>query len=257
MKFNSKAKPVNRRILITAAFILIGIAISLTSTIPITFKSKEMIRKRFPPVPPFKSRKELGQILEEEGLTNGAELGVQRGRFAKIILDKWKSAKLYVLVDLWAKQDNYIDWSNQENKTHHIYKLETLKRVQRHSERGVNVVVCQDYTTVCAEKFKDNYFDFIYVDARHDYKGAKKDIETWWPLLKYGGIMAGHDYVTNDDGPSKMNQNWTVNYDGTIDKSGRAVKGAVDDFMEPRNLQITVSYRERAWNTWAVRKQYE
>jgi hypothetical protein len=29
------------------------------------------------------------------------------------------------------------------------------------------------------------------VDARHDYCGAKEDIELYWPKLREGGIMAG------------------------------------------------------------------
>lgn len=255
MKFIKKAVPNNRRISNTVLPSLVFCLVCLFS-INLHMQHRQC-RKRFPPVRTFKSRREIGDILQEEGLKYGVELGVQRGRFAKTILDRWSSAKVYVLVDLWAKQTNYLDLSNKENETHHLYKLETMKRVQHHSARGVKIVVCQDYTTNCAKRFKRNYFDFVYVDARHDYKGAKMDMETWWPLLKYGGIMAGHDYVTNDDGPSKMNQNWTVNYDGTIEQSGRAVKGAVDDFMTPRNQQITVGYRESAWNTWAVRKQYE
>ena len=42
----------------------------------------------------------------------------------------------------------------------------------------------------------DESFDFIYVDARYDYPGVKEDLETWWPKLKQGGIMAGDDYLT-------------------------------------------------------------
>ena len=35
-------------------------------------------------------------------------------------------------------------------------------------------------------------------------------------------MFAGHDYVSNDDGPMQSGENWTVNYDGTIDPwSGR------------------------------------
>jgi hypothetical protein len=59
-----------------------------------------------------------------------------------------------------------------------------------------------------------------------------------------------------------------LNFDGSIDKSGRVVKGAVDDFfgglsitpyVSPPELQrcprqVTVTYRESAWNTWMVVK---
>lgn len=51
-------------------------------------------------------------------------------------------------------------------------------------------------------------------------------------------------------------QDWTTNFDGTKDLTGRVVKGAVDDYFASRRCprQVVVAYREEAWNTWAVRK---
>lgn len=35
--------------------------------------------------------------------------------------------------------------------------------------------------------------DMVFVDGDHSYEGAKRDIETWWPRLKDGGLLCGHD----------------------------------------------------------------
>jgi hypothetical protein len=80
------------------------------------------------------------------------------------------------------------------------------------------------------------------------------DIEAYWPKLKVGGIMAGHDYVTQDDGPEQGGQDWTTNFDGTKDETRTVVKGAVDAFAALVCRQVTVSYREDSWNSWAMRK---
>jgi predicted O-methyltransferase YrrM len=42
--------------------------------------------------------------------------------------------------------------------------------------------------------FEDEFFDLIYIDADHKYKSVKEDIQSWYPKLKFGGIIAGHDY---------------------------------------------------------------
>lgn len=84
--------------------------------------------------------------------------------------------------------------------------------------------------------------------------GCTRDLVKWWPKLKKGGIFAGHDYVTQDDGPAQTRQDWTTNFDGTKDESGTVVKGAVDKFATEVCRQVTVSYRESGWNTWAMRK---
>lgn len=228
----------------------------LVSHTPISSKKIEATY-RTKPIPTFKTRFDLGGILEDEGFETGVELGVQKGLFAERLLSKWTNAKLYVLVDLWANQKNYLDGSNVVNAQHINYKQQALNRTMKFQARGTTIEVCQDYTTNCAKKyFGVPQFDFIYVDARHDYKGVLQDLENWWPVLKPGGIMAGHDYVTNDDGPMQSRQNWTVNFDGTVDPTGRAVKGAVDDFMMAKQLQLVVTYREPRWNTWAVRKPF-
>jgi len=39
---------------------------------------------------------------------------------------------------------------------------------------------------------------FVFVDADHSYEGVKADIEAWRPLIVPGGILAGHDYDSND-----------------------------------------------------------
>ena len=41
---------------------------------------------------------------------------------------------------------------------------------------------------------EDNYFDFIYIDAEHDYNSVLNDIKISLPKLKKQGIMCGHDF---------------------------------------------------------------
>lgn len=64
------------------------------------------------PVPVFETRNDIGTILESENFVSGVELGVQRGFFSAEVLKRWLRCREYVLVDLWAKQDNYFDGAN-------------------------------------------------------------------------------------------------------------------------------------------------
>jgi hypothetical protein len=48
-----------------------------------------------------------------------------------------------------------------------------------------------------AKLFDDRSIDFVFIDASHEYQDVKNDICAWFPKVKRGGILAGHDYDDN------------------------------------------------------------
>ena len=202
------------------------------------------------PIPVIDSRDELGRIAEEEGFRIGAELGVKEGNFANTTLHQWKSCHKYVLVDIWAPQVAYSDRANRGQAAQEAVYHAALNTTRHHRRK---IEVCRNFTTSCAELYADNYFDYIYVDARHDRQGVGLDLHAWWPKLRPGGIMAGDDYRT---APGKMSgQAWDLNADGTKDPQKLAVKGAVDDFSREVCRQILrFAGSHPDFPNWALRK---
>lgn len=45
-----------------------------------------------------------------------------------------------------------------------------------------------------AELFADGSLDGVFIDAAHDYESVVRDLAAWYPKVKPGGIIAGHDY---------------------------------------------------------------
>lgn len=43
--------------------------------------------------------------------------------------------------------------------------------------------------------YKDESLDFVFIDGAHDYDNVKNDVNAWYPKVKNGGIIAGHDYT--------------------------------------------------------------
>ena len=46
-----------------------------------------------------------------------------------------------------------------------------------------------------SKQFKDESLDVVFIDASHEYKDVLDDIKHWYPKIKKGGIISGHDYV--------------------------------------------------------------
>lgn len=60
------------------------------------------------------------------------------------------------------------------------------------------LVVFRHFSKDAARLIPDGELDYVYLDARHDYEGVMGDLERYYPKVRTGGILAGHDFVDND-----------------------------------------------------------
>jgi hypothetical protein len=49
-------------------------------------------------------------------------------------------------------------------------------------------------SVLVAQQIPDNWLDFVFIDADHDYESVKADIEAWEPKVVPMGWIGGHDY---------------------------------------------------------------
>ena len=201
------------------------------------------------PIPPMPRRTDIAEYLEKETFTIGAEVGVQAGEFAKSTLDNWPSCKLYYLIDVWKHQPkNYLAQSNVPDSEHEKFYEKTIKLLDSYASK---IKILRTYSTDAAKLIPDNSLDYVYIDARHDYCGVTEDLHSYWPKVRSGGIIAGHDFVTVAE--TRVNvphEEWSVCENGT--RIEGAVKGAVLQFAQDKHLQVLVTYTE--WPSWIIRK---
>jgi predicted O-methyltransferase YrrM len=108
-------------------------------------------------------------------------------------------------VDLWAPLENYFDGANVNQDM----QDSIMKQALAGTAQWRNIIsVCRNFTALCAPLYADASFDFVYVDARHDRQGVTEDLTTWWPKIRPGGLMCGHDFVTQNEGPAQHGERW-------------------------------------------------
>lgn len=171
------------------------------------------------------SRLKLLEMMPKKAVC--AEIGVWRGQFSKIILDKTKPEMLH-LIDPWVwdldksqkiPYNNYIantKFAKNQKGMDEIYKYVCKKfqhnrRVVIHRQKSENAVIL----------FNDGKFDWIYIDGCHKYEYVKKDLELYYAKVKAGGFITGDDYE------------WGKQYK-------LPVKRAVQDFLNDENFDVTL-----------------
>lgn len=125
-------------------------------------------------------RQKLLQLLPKGGTV--AELGVANGDYTVQIQDISAPEKLH-LIDIWQ--------SERYNET-------LFNNVCSKFSAGLSagkVQIHRKLSTEAAGDFPDHYFDWIYIDTSHCYKGTKAELELYASKIKPGGIIAGHDYT--------------------------------------------------------------
>lgn len=167
-------------------------------------------------------RADLGRWMQDLKFGGaGVELGVQAGAFAEILLDTWPNCSMLHLVDPWKQQSAYVDVANVDDRAQERLMAETGTRLARFKGR-FRMVRALSYEAV--EGFEDGSLDFVYVDAVHDYEGCLRDLCDWWPKLRAGGVLAGHDFL-----------------DGALPEGLFGVRSAVDRFATAVNRQVFVT----------------
>ena len=126
--------------------------------------------------------KELGKGLV------GAEIGVNRGYNAAYICDKIEPKMLY-LIDPW---DNFLDPASGEiiGEVQYITAKEILSAYS-----CCKFIRKSSYTAI--GEFPPSCLDFIYIDSDHSVPAVLREISQWYPVVKNGGILSGHDFTTN------------------------------------------------------------
>lgn len=59
------------------------------------------------------------------------------------------------------------------------------------------------YSKDISKLYEDSSLDFVFIDGNHDYETVKNDLISWFPKVKNGGIIAGHDFEVKFDGVYK------------------------------------------------------
>jgi len=173
---------------------------------------------------------ELEFQLKHMSPMHGVELGAWKGQNAAELLKRIPGLKLTML-DAWGEgcvDDGSVYCGFTQPEWDEI-KATCEEAVRPYKDRVTIHVTHTNNTDIVP-----GLVDFVFVDADHSYEGCKRDIIAWWPKVRVGGYLCGHDYGM------KSNHKFC--------KPG--VTKAVDEFIAETGVEMF----QGADATWFVKK---
>lgn len=120
----------------------------------------------------------------------GAEVGVWKGHTSAMLLRELPTLTLYC-VDPWEIGGDHVSMPTTTPEMFAKSKNEFLLSTDEFADRRVILPM----TSIEASKrVPDGSLDFVFIDGDHTYESAKRDIELWYPKVRPGGLVSGHDY---------------------------------------------------------------
>lgn len=125
----------------------------------------------------WRTRDGLPDLLHHLNLVgDGVEVGVNVGWFSALVRSRWNGRKLYC-VDIWEIPG----------------MMEAAQRTIGACGRPFELI--KDTSVNAATRFADESLDWAFLDADHSYPSLNQDLPAWYPKVKPGGVLCGHDYI--------------------------------------------------------------
>lgn len=169
-----------------------------------------------------------------EGVPNptGVEVGVFEGEMSSALLRNRPDLRL-AMVDSWeaagaAYTGDSGDW--HADLTNHDQERFYQNAVQNVEFAKGRAHIHKMRSTDAAKLATPDKYDFVFIDADHSYEGCKADIAAWFPRVRDGGWLCGHDYENAD-----------------FPKFG--VTHAVNEFVKKYGLELELG-KNFTWFVW-------
>jgi predicted O-methyltransferase YrrM len=146
---------------------------------------------------PLRRWEVLAGLCQQMSAKTFVEVGCKEGRTTGFLLENLPELQV-IAIDPWApianSDEDYKDWDFAQierdfwaNVGEHKDRCSMVREASLTAATWANLPNASG--PLCQRQF-----DIVFIDAGHDYENALADIKAWWPLVRDGGYLCGHDY---------------------------------------------------------------
>ena len=169
-------------------------------------------------------------ICKKPGFIEACEVGSWLGKSADCIASRLKGRGRLICIDTWLGAPEFWTQRGLVDKTRGValkrrggyptvfFDFVNNMKMSGHTKTVAPFPLSSQAAADVLQRY-DATFDFVYIDASHEYESVLADIKAYAKLVKPGGFLIGDDYF----------QNWP------------GVIKAVDEFAEEQGYRVDVS----------------
>jgi hypothetical protein len=162
--------------------------------------------------------------------TVGVEVGVDRAWTHCTLIECCPNLKTLYGIDSYKPYKDYHVYNYDGVTVAHTYEQRHVDAAKEAALRNIALCVNADKSKMlfvdsvdALSLFADNSIDFVFLDAGMTLELYEQDIRDWYPKVRLGGIVSGHDW------------------------DGSAVQIGVKRFIEQHNITSTLSTFDNTW----------
>lgn len=118
----------------------------------------------------------------------GAEVGVFQANTSEYLLKSFPGLEL-LCIDPFQSYEEH----ESEMTAARLRECEAIATA-RLEPFGARAKLIKLTSVEAAEMVPDQSLDFVFIDAVHSYEAVLEDLHAWFPKVRVGGIVSGHDY---------------------------------------------------------------
>jgi len=122
----------------------------------------------------------------------GVEIGVYKANHAESLLNHLDIKRLY-LIDPYELYNDYKDGKDHYGVDQDPLQVAREEAHERLSQFGDKVKWIFKKSSDITDDIPDK-LDFVYIDGNHDETFVRDDIHKFFPKVREGGVIGGHDF---------------------------------------------------------------
>lgn len=163
---------------------------------------------------------ECGEVYRRE--CRSAALRNKRNKCILVEVGSWRGRSLSYLADLILTGEvavHAVDtWKGNSTPTDPTHGKDVFEDFRDNMTRLGIVDLMNVHRMPSVEAshlFEDDSLDLVMIDADHEYTHVYSDLESWWPKIKPGGLLMGHDYSPGCGCPEVVRavDDWAMEHD--------------------------------------------